>query len=90
MHPEDVAQLFERVELGDPGVIRYQPVQVAMIDGRVLLEAHADVYGRAPDATAYVRAFATQNGFVNDVDWPAAAGVLRQQRGRVVDVTKDE
>jgi hypothetical protein len=40
LHPDDVADLFERVAIGMTGVLIYQPVIVAVIDGRVWIEAH--------------------------------------------------
>ena len=36
LHPEDVAALYPRVSIGSAGVIRYQPVSIASIDGRDL------------------------------------------------------
>ena len=90
MHPDDVAQLYERVGVGTAGVITYQPVLIAMIDDRVYVEAHPDVYRRAPAPMAYLRAVAERNGFAELVDWAAVAGVLRQQSGIATEVTKDE
>ena len=89
MHPDDVAELFERVGVGMTGVVTYQPVLIAMIDDRVYVEAHPDVYRRAPEPMAFVRAFSERYGFAELVDWPAVAGVLRQQRGVATDVTTD-
>jgi len=90
MHPDDVAQLYERVGVGTAGVITYQPVLIAMTDDRVYVEAHPDVYRRAPSPMAYVRDFAERNGFAELVDWAAVTGVLRQQSGVATEVTKDE
>lgn len=89
MHPDDVAQLYERVGVGTAGVITYQPVLIAMIDDRVYVEAHPDVYRRAPSPMAYVRGVAERTGFAKLVDWVAVAGILRQQSGVAIDVTKD-
>jgi L,D-transpeptidase ErfK/SrfK len=90
MHPDDAAELFERVGVGTTGAITYQPVLIAMFDDRIYVEAHPDVYRRAPAPMAHVRAVSERNGFAELVDWPAVAGVLRQQRGIATDVTKDE
>ena len=90
MHPEDVAALFERVMVGAAGVIRYQPVIIAMIEGRVYLEAHPDVYRRAPDAANQVLEYSRGYGFADRVDWPATVRVMREQRGLAVDVTKED
>lgn len=86
MHPDDVAQLFERVTVGMAGVLIYEPVIVAVIDGRIWVEAHPDAYRRAPDARV-VRNAIDRAGVAADVDWTLIDLVLRQRRGLAVDVT---
>lgn len=88
LHPEDVAALFPRVSIGTAGVIRYQPVLIASIDGRVYLESHPDVYRGAPDPLQFVRS--QTGGFGDQVDWTAVQRVLKAQRGVAVDVTKND
>jgi L,D-transpeptidase ErfK/SrfK len=90
MHPDDVAQLFERVSVGTSGVIRYQPIIMAVIDGRIWLEAHPDAYGRAADAAGYVDDLVERFGLQANVDRTAVDRVLRQRRGGAVDVTRPE
>lgn len=90
MHPDDVAALYDRVVVGMTGVITYQPVVMALINGRVFLEAHPDGYRRAPKPSTYARSVAEREGFEQLVDWTAVAVALRQQRGVAVDVTKHE
>jgi L,D-transpeptidase ErfK/SrfK len=90
MHPDDVADLFERVSVGTAGVSLYQPVIVAVIDGRIWLEAHPDEYRRAPDAARYVRDLIQRLGLGASVDWTAIDRVLRLRRGRAVDVTRPD
>ena len=87
MHPDDVASLFQRVTVGMTGVLIYEPVVLAMIDGRVWVEAHPDAYRRAGDAMAKVRAAADRAGLRGLIDWALADEVIRQRRGRAVDVT---
>jgi len=87
MHPDDVAQLFERVSVGNSGVLIYQPVIVALIEGRVWIEAHPDEYRREPDAARSVRDAIEREGLSSDVNWVLVDEVLRQRRGRAVDVT---
>lgn len=87
MHPDDVADLFRRVEVGMTGDIVYQPVVVAVIDGRIWIEAHPDVYRRAPDAAATARAALEREGLGASVDWAQVDLVLQQRRGLAVDVT---
>jgi len=87
MHPDDVAQLFERVSVGMPGVLVYQPVIVATIEGRVWIEAHRDEYRRAPDAARNVRVAIEREGMGSSVNWELIDEVLRERLGRAVDVT---
>lgn len=87
MHPDDVANLFERVTVGMAGVLIYQPVIIAAIDDRVWVEAHPDQYRRAGDAMDNVRAAAERAGLGAVVDWALVDEVMRQRRGRAVDVT---
>lgn len=87
LHPDDVASLYERVAVGMTGVLIYQPVLTAIIDGRVWIEAHPDEYRRTRDAAALIRAAVEGAGLGSRVDWPLVEEVVRQRRGRAVDVT---
>ena len=90
MHPDDVAALFVRVPIGATGAIVYRPVTIARVDGRVFLEAHPDVYKRAPIRVAAVEETARREGYDGLVDWPAARRVLELHRGIAVDVTRED
>jgi L,D-transpeptidase ErfK/SrfK len=87
MHPDDVADLFERVSIGTTGVLIYQPVIIAAIDGRIWLEAHPDAYRRAPEASSMLQAVTGRAGLRAEVDWEKVKVVLSQRRGLAVDVT---
>lgn len=86
MHPDDVSDLFQRVTIGASGVLVYQPVILALIDGRVMLEAHPDSYRRSPNAAKDVRSVIERAGLAAHVDWTLIDNVLRQRRGQAVDV----
>jgi len=88
MHPDDVADLFGRVDVGMAGVLYYQPVIVAAIDGRVWIEAHPDQYQRAPDALSDIRAAVEREGVASTIDWAKVDTLLKQRRGLAVDVTR--
>jgi L,D-transpeptidase ErfK/SrfK len=88
MHPDDIAAVFERVAVGTRGVIVYQPVLMAVMDGQVWLEAHRDAYRLAPDRFSYVRAVADYHGLSGALDWEAVDRVLNALAGRAEDVTK--
>ena len=87
LHPDDVADLFQRVSVGAAGVLIYQPVIVAVIDGRVWVEAHPDEYRRFGDAMASVRDAVERAGLDAVIDWALVDEVVRQRRGRAMDVT---
>ena len=87
MHPDDVADLFERIEVGMTGVLIYQPIVVAVIDGRIWIEAHRDEYRRTNDAAGLVRAVVERENHGSHTNWGLVDEVLRQRRGRAVDVT---
>ena len=87
MHPDDAADVFARVTVGMTGVLVYEPVVIAVIDDRIWLEAHPDVYRRAGDAARIVRDASERAGLRARVDWALADEVIRQRRGRAVDVT---
>ena len=87
MHPDDVADLFQRVAIGMTGVLFYQPVIMAVIDGRLLLEAHPDPYRRMSDAARHVRDVIDRSGFGSRTNWRLVDEVLKQRRGRAIDVT---
>jgi len=88
MQPEDVEHLFGRISVGMPGVLIYEPVVVASIEGRIWMEAHPDVYRRAPNALNVVRAAAEREGVASTIDWEIVDTLLRERRGLAVDVTR--
>jgi L,D-transpeptidase ErfK/SrfK len=88
MHPDDIAAIFDRIAVGTRGVIVYQPIIMAVMDGRVWLEAHRDEYRLAPDRFQYVRAVAEYHGLTDAMDWAAVDRVLRALDGRAEDVSQ--
>jgi L,D-transpeptidase ErfK/SrfK len=82
LHPDDVAELFERTEVGTPGLLVYQPVLLAVVDGgRILLEVHQDIYQRGIDPAQLVRDMAKAHGLSQDIDWPKVDAVIAAQEG---------
>jgi L,D-transpeptidase ErfK/SrfK len=89
LHPDDIADLFQQISVGDSGMLIYQPVLIAMIDGRVLVEAHDDVYRRGRDAADLIRRAAAEGGFADRLDWVKAAAALAERYGIAEDVTRE-
>jgi L,D-transpeptidase ErfK/SrfK len=87
MHPEDIEAVFERVEVGTPVHIVYQPVLVGRDDdGGVVLEVHPDAYRRVPNPLAEVRRQADALGVASLVDWDAVREALHDRAGTAVAV----
>jgi L,D-transpeptidase ErfK/SrfK len=87
LHPDDVHVLFDRVPIGAAGEIVYQPVLLAVVDGRVYLESHPDVYRRLPNPLERVRGGAEQAHLTDAIDWSLAVAVLRESAGIARDVS---
>ena len=82
VHPHDIAQLFNRVQVGTPGRIIYEPVLLAVVDEDVYLEVHRDVYRRSvakPQNLA--RTLAAAAGVSERIDWAIADAVVATADG---------
>jgi L,D-transpeptidase ErfK/SrfK len=82
LHPDDIAELFDRVAVGDTGILVYQPVLLAVTeDSRILLEVHQDIYNKGIDPAQIVRNMAEDNGLSQDIDWLRVDAVIAAQEG---------
>lgn len=88
VHPDDIAVLFPRVTLETTGVVAYEPVLLAVVDHDIFVEAHRDVYGRAPDGRREVQRLADAGGVADRIDWVAVDAVLSAREGVARIVTR--
>jgi L,D-transpeptidase ErfK/SrfK len=89
LHPDDAASLFEDVHVGTPGVIVYTPVLLArLVDERLLLEVHRDVYRRDGDPWQRLRELAETHGLEDRIDWERARHVVDRREGIARDVRR--
>lgn len=89
LHPDDAAALYERVEVGEPVHIVYQPLLLAALpDGHVCLEAHADAYHRAPPPEHTLDELIARDGLADRVDRERALAVIAAREGLARDVTR--
>lgn len=93
VHPDDVAELFDRVAVGERGRIVYLPLLLAQGgDGRIWFEANPDAYRRGAGTLETVRAMARDRGIAEEsIDWQLVASMLRARDGlaREVGVDRD-
>jgi len=88
LHPDDIEWLFARVAVGTVVRTVYEPVLLTAWEDDVLLEAHPDVYRRAPGGLDTALALAAAAGVTDRVDWPAAAAVITARHGIARAVTR--
>lgn len=88
MHPDHILELFERVNVGTSGILIYEPVVMAVIDGRVWLEVHPDPYGRVTNPMIRARTIAASLGATETIEWTAVEAALRRRDGGAEDVTR--
>ncbi|OYW38691.1 MAG: hypothetical protein B7Z35_06210 [Hydrogenophilales bacterium 12-61-10] len=82
LHPDDVAELFERTRVGEASQLIYQPVLLAVADdSRILLEVHQDIYNKNMDMAQTVRDLAALHGLSQAIDWTRANTVIAAQDG---------
>ena len=83
LHPDDVRALFDRVEVGTPVHIVYEPVLVAIDEaGRVWIEVHRDAYRRAGDLEQAALDLVRKAGLADRVDAREVERCVRERRGR--------
>lgn len=89
LHPDDVASLFDQVELGELVRIVYAPLLLGVdAGGRVWIESHRDVYARAePPASALAAALA-RFGLEERVDSERALRAAEQREGLAREITR--
>jgi len=82
MHPDDIADLFDHVEIGTPGRFVYQNALLGRTpDGAIFVEINPDPYRRSPASVERIRALADRQGLSDRVDWGKVRGAVRAQDG---------
>lgn len=80
--PEDIASLFAQVPVGTPVTIVYEPVLLARLpDGKLYLEVHPDIYGKAGDPLEAVKQLAAASNVESVIDWQEVREIIVARRG---------
>jgi L,D-transpeptidase ErfK/SrfK len=86
--PENIASLFEKVPIGTPVKIVYEPVLLARLpDGEYYLEVHPDVYRKAGNPLETVKQMAEAAGADSMIDWQEVRKAIRERRGLAENVS---
>jgi L,D-transpeptidase ErfK/SrfK len=89
MLPGEIAELYPQVPLGTPVKILYQPIKLARTaQGRILLEAHPNIYRQKLDSLAYVQELARRYRLEHRIDWGKVPEILKAREGIAQDITK--
>jgi L,D-transpeptidase ErfK/SrfK len=85
---ENIATLFQKVPVGTPVKIMYEPVLFARLpEGAYYLEVHSDIYGEAGDPLITVKQMAEAAGADSVIDWRAVRKAIRERRGLAENVS---
>lgn len=89
MHPDDIKEIFPRVNEGTRGRIIYQPFLLARTREGILFEAHPDPYRQSTgDVLRRVREMAEAAEISGDIDWARVQHVLKRRPGVAVSVDR--
>jgi L,D-transpeptidase ErfK/SrfK len=84
---EVMERFFNQVVTGMTGEIIYQPVGLALKEGRVYLQVAKDIYKRIPIIDTEVKTMIEERGLSDKVDWVRVQEVMKKRTGLAEDVT---
>ncbi len=84
LYPRDIEDLVERVAIGTPVRILYQPFKVGIDRDRLLVEAHPDFLDRVSDPAGEIRRQARALGWPEELPVSDLLGTLQESRGTPV------
>jgi L,D-transpeptidase ErfK/SrfK len=87
LYPEDIGELFHRVQIGTTGQLLYQPIKFAESDGEIYVEVHEDIYGRIGKLESAATELARQAGVLERIDRERLRRAVHETRGVPVVVT---
>lgn len=88
LYPEDLILLFERVSIGTPVKIIYEPVKIAVLKHGIYVEVHKDIYSRTRGLISHGFQRLDQLKISSRVDIGKYYRALKAQNGLPVDVTR--
>ncbi len=89
MYPEDIADFFPTVASGTTVRLVYQPVKVALVSGRLLVEVHSDVYSKIDNLAVHGINIIGRLGLAHLLDELKFVKAIARQDGMPRDVTRE-
>lgn len=81
LYPKDIRDLFDRVRVGTPVRIIYQPIKIAVLAGELLVEVHPDFLGRFADPHQELHRILATLDWQGEIDQEALRKGLHEKRG---------
>lgn len=88
LYPEDIGELFRKVEVGTNGQLLYQPIKLGEANGEIYVEVHEDIYGRNGKPERAAVDLARKAGVLDRVDIDLLRTAVEEKRGVPVVITK--
>ena len=87
--PQRMEELFKLVKTNTQGEIIYKPVKLAVTDdGKILLEAHGDIYNKTKGLAAEAQALIRAQKLDGKVDWEKVKRVISRKAGVAEEITR--
>jgi L,D-transpeptidase ErfK/SrfK len=88
LYDDHIRELFQRVRVGTPVRVIYQPIKLGLKEGKLLVEVHHDYMGRLPSPLEEAVIIKNDLGWKGAVDLSALAAALREAKGIPVPVSR--
>lgn len=91
LHPDDAADLFSQVRVGDSVEFIYQPILLERTaDGAVWLEVHPDPYERMADYASELEDVLDHAGLAGQIDAAQLADMLKRREGMAQPISQPD
>lgn len=87
MYPEDIEQFYPTIKVGSTVNLTYQPVKVARVNDRILIEVHRDIYAKMGNLNHLAERIFHKKGLWLLIDQSKLNRAIKEMRGIPVDIS---
>lgn len=87
LHPDDIAQLFEKTPISTTVNIVYIPILLTESTEKIFLEVNPDVYHKNSNSIAVIERLAHDRNMFDRIDWLKVSHVFELKEGIASDVS---
>ncbi|MBD3317549.1 MAG: L,D-transpeptidase family protein [Chitinivibrionales bacterium] len=88
-YPEDIREFFPHIAVGTEVEIIYEPVKITVINGRILIEVHDDIYDLIHDFRMHGLMIIAERRLIGEINLDAMQKALDEKTGLPVDITAE-